>query len=218
MNRRIGEPGNRGPSSPFHRFAVSPFRPSAGSRPLLDGWWALAGFEGPAFAQELFHPARVQLALETADAIEEEFTVQMVEFVLQGDSEQVLGLQGDLFLVWGPGLHLNLGCAPDLGCVVNHTEAAFLPEDVALTSRDDWVDQFEQLLAWFLRVQVEDDDALRDADLHRCQAYPRRRVHGQHHVVHELDKVAADVLDRSGSLFETGIRVVQDFSEHYPDL
>src|SRR2546422_1154558 len=166
MNRGIGESGNRGPSSPFRRFAVSPFRPSAGSRPLLDGWRALAGFEGPAFTQELFHPARVQLALETAEAIEEEFTVQMVKFVLQGDSEQVLGLQGDLLLVWGPGLHLNLGCAPDLGCIVNHTEAAFLPDDFALAGHDDRVDQFEQLLSWFLVVEVEDDDALWDADLH----------------------------------------------------
>src|SRR5712691_8857120 len=142
----------------------------------------------------------------------------MVNLMLQSDGEEVFGLQRDLVLIRGPSFYLDFCCTLYFGSVINHAEATFLPNNLALTGCDDRIDQFEQMLARFFVIYVDDNDALRDTDLHRGQTDTRRVVHGEHQVIDQMDKIAGNVLDRSPGLFETRVGKVEDFSDHCYDL
>src|SRR5215831_18799780 len=139
----------------------------------------------------------------------------MVNFVLQSHGEQVFGLQGELFLVRSPGFYLDIGRAFHFGRIVNDAEAPFLPDDLAFAGGDHRVDELEQVLAGFFMVDIDNDDTLRDADLHRRQADTRRVIHRQHHIVYELDEVTGNILDRRARLFQPRVRKMKDFSDHY---
>src|SRR5262249_21647553 len=151
---------------------------------------------------------------EAADAVDEEFPVQVVNFVLQSNGEEVFGLQYDLFFIGGPSFYLDLGSTLHFGSIINHAEATFLPNNLALAGGDDGIDEFEQLLTWFFVVDIDDNDALWDADLHCGQADARRVVHSQHHVVYQMHQVTGNVLDCNARLFEARVRKVKDVSNH----
>jgi hypothetical protein len=66
------------------------------------------------------------------------------------------------------------------------------------------VHELQELLAFVLVVDVEDDHALREADLRRGEPDAGRRVHGLDHVVERARDGAVDVVDVARDLLQTG--------------
>lgn len=62
-------------------------------------------------AQHFIAPARIEIPFQTAEAIDEESTVNMVDLVLQGNGEKSLGFDLYFFFVFVKGGDLDL-CGP----------------------------------------------------------------------------------------------------------
>jgi hypothetical protein len=60
---------------------------------------------GTALAQRLLDALHVQLALQAAQAVDEQRAVEVVDLVLQRDREEPVGLERDLALLEVPALH-----------------------------------------------------------------------------------------------------------------
>src|SRR6266436_5937033 len=88
------------------------------------GGWLAIGLALPGVLGEF---AAIEFALQAADAIDEEPAVEMIDLVLEGDREQIGGLEFNLFLLRRPGADQHFGRAFDLGGEIDHREAALLP-------------------------------------------------------------------------------------------
>src|SRR5882672_7529154 len=86
--------------------------------------------------QELLHAALVEIALQAADAVDEELAVEMVDLVLQRHRKQALGLDPHFLLVRRVGAEQNARRAVDLGREVDDREAALFPDDRPLALDD----------------------------------------------------------------------------------
>src|SRR5262245_48189529 len=71
------------------------------------------------------------------------------------------------------------------------------------------------MFSWLFMIGIDNDDTLRDANLHCRQANARCVVHGQDHIVDQLDDITSNVFDRSTRLFEARVRKMQDLSNHF---
>src|SRR5581483_6224342 len=123
-------------------------------------------------AEHFFQPARVEVALQTAHAIEDELAVQVIDLVLQRDGEQPFGVDFKLFFFFIERLELDARGAFDLDREIDDAETAFFPKQLALAPGDFGVDQLQQVLAGVVVVDIEHDDAARDTDLRRGEATP----------------------------------------------
>src|SRR5581483_7735501 len=102
--------------------------------------------------------------------------------------------------------------------IINDAETSFFPNDLAFPGGNDRVNQFEQIFSWLFMIDVHDDDALGHADLHGGQTDAWSVIHGDHHIINEAHKIIVDIGDSLTALFQAGIRVMQDWSNHLLDL
>src|SRR5579885_906251 len=175
---------------------------AAAASDLDAGGPLLIGF---ALLDQLGEPAAVKLALDAAQAIDEEAAVEMIDLVLQRDRQQILSLDLDRLLLRRPRAHHHLFRALHLGGEIDHREAALLPEHRALGLDDLGIDELEQVLAGVLVIGIEHDHAARIADLRRRQADAGRGIHGLDHALDEAVEPAVDFGDRQRALLERGI-------------
>src|ERR1700758_724207 len=102
---------------------------------------------GLALLYQLGELAPVQFALDTADAIDKELAVEVVDLVLQRDREQVVRLDLDLLLIRSPRTHQHARGASHVGGIVDNREASLLPDNRTLGLDDLRIDKPQQLLA-----------------------------------------------------------------------
>src|SRR5580698_2114098 len=91
--------------------------------------------------------AAIEFAFDTADAIDEELAVEMIDLVLQRYREQVVGLDLDFFLAWRPGPHQHSFSALHICRKSDHREASLFPHDRTLGFDHLRIDQLEQVFA-----------------------------------------------------------------------
>ena len=58
-------------------------------------------------AQHFLAPPRIEIPFQAADAIDEEFTVDVIDLVLQGNGEKAVGFDLYFFFVFVEGGHLD---------------------------------------------------------------------------------------------------------------
>src|SRR6266481_1087360 len=87
------------------------------------GWLAI----GLALLGHFGELAPVEVAFDTADAIDKEFAIEMIDLVLQGDCEQFICIDFDLLLIRRPCAHQHAGGALYLGGEVNYGETPLFP-------------------------------------------------------------------------------------------
>ena len=71
-------------------------------------------------AEHFFSSARVEIALQAADAVDEKFTIEMIDLMLQGDREQAFGFDFYFFFIFIDGADLHLGGALHFGGEVDY--------------------------------------------------------------------------------------------------
>src|ERR1700693_2837450 len=105
---------------------------------------------GLALLYQLGEFARVQSALDVADAIDEELAVEVVDLMLQRHREQVVGLELDFLLLGCPRAHQHARGAFDVGGIIDHRKASLFPDDRTLGFDNFWIDKPQQFLTGVL--------------------------------------------------------------------
>src|SRR5690606_1081436 len=102
------------------------------------------------FGELLAALLHVQAALQSADAIDEEDAVEMVDLVLDADGAQPFGALLDRIAVEIEAAQQDLRVALDGRGVVGNGEAALLPGDPALALADHRIDHDPRVAAHLL--------------------------------------------------------------------
>lgn len=102
-----------------------------------------------------------------ADVVDEEDTVEVVDFVEESASEEAFGLEADFVTIFEEGLHFNLMGAGDAAVDFGNRETAFVINFFFTFGTDDLgVDEGGEMLVFFVvEVVADDDNALVDAEL-----------------------------------------------------
>ena len=138
--------------------------------------------------------------------IDEQHALQMVHLVLQAVGKQSVGFQRLLLavtvLIFGADARRALYIFPDVG----HRQAAFL-EGCQFFRRpqDRGIDEGARIPLAVLLVEIHDDDALGDADLHGGQPDAVGLVHGLQHIVDQTADFAVNLGDFARHRFQAGI-------------
>src|SRR5690606_30431539 len=135
-------------------------------------------------------------ALEVGEIVDEELAVQMIDFVLNTDSKQPVGIELNRLAFAIERTDANPLGAPDLVVYPRHRQAPLLHLLDAFSREDFRIDQHERLIARL--ADIDDDNALVHVDLRRRQPNTRRGVHGLEHVVDQLLQARIDLLDGLG--------------------
>ena len=112
--------------------------------------------------------------------VDEEYAVEVVQFVLDADGQEVVRLQQHALAVAVGEFAFYIAGALHLALVVGHGKAALGAHYTALFFDDDGVDELEEAFA-----HVDDYDALGDADLGGGEADAVGGIHGFGHVLEE---------------------------------
>src|SRR6266851_201588 len=75
---------------------------------------------GFALLNHFLQSAAIELSLDTADAVDKQLAIQVVDFVLDRDGEQLVSFELDLFLLRRPCTHQNLRCPRHLSGVIDY--------------------------------------------------------------------------------------------------
>ena len=140
--------------------------------------------------------------------VDKENALQMVHLVLETDGEEAvqLFLMRLALLVEPAGA--NTVRAVDLGVLIGNGKAALAiglervgrPDDLRIDEDAGIANGLAALLLRFL--QVDDEDALRHADLDGGEADAGRGIHGVEHIGDELAQIVVHGLHRPGNLPE----------------
>src|SRR2546425_319815 len=172
---------------------------------------------------ELLHPAPDQLALERAQAVDEELALQMVHLVLHAYRQQRVGC----FLLLPTTVAIrvlddDVAETRDLLVLVRDRQAAFGIRELSVANLEHRIDQPEQALALLLRLLAFGRRAL--VHVHRdhveVHAHLRGRepdavgvIHRLSHVVAQLADLRVDLAYGLGLLLQAGVGPDQDLSQ-----
>ena len=141
--------------------------------------------------------------LELGQVVDEDLALQMIQFVLDADGQQAVGL----YLLRLP-IQIQVAHGDALGTldpVINpgHRQAALLTDLLALVGDDLGVDQHEQRI--LLLGDINDDQLFMHIDLGRSEADPRCLVHGFRHVGCQATNAVVNIRDRLRHFAQTRI-------------
>ena len=133
------------------------------------------GLPGDVVGLELLHAPADELALQAGQVVDEDRALEVVGLVLQGDGEQLVGLDLELLARVVERADPDLGRAVDVLGLARDGEAALGVGRLPLGPDDDRIDEVEELLPLLPGRGVDDDAALQHADLGRGRGRRRRR-------------------------------------------
>lgn len=138
--------------------------------------------------------------------IDEENAVEMVNLVLQAGGEQPVRLDLLLLAIEVEIAHPHTGRPLHFLVIFGNRQAAFLVGARLLRRPDDLgVDEDHRALFLALARDVEHDEALQDADLHRGKADAGCSIHRLQHVLGQPADLVGHRLDGLGALLQAGI-------------
>src|SRR5262245_22004906 len=161
-----------------------------------NAWLPFAG------ARQLLDSPDDEIALDAAEAIDEERAVEMVHFVLKrtGQKTRPFALMLDTFPIEA---FYDRAFGPDDGRVeARNAEAALLLELHALASDELRIDHHNQAIRIAAEGDVDNKDSQCDPDLRRRQTDPRRGVHRLDHVCDNGGDIGRNRVDRPGRLVQ----------------
>src|SRR5260370_1772175 len=135
---------------------------------------------------QLLDLADDEVAFQATQAVDEEDAVEVVDLVLHGAGEKLFTFDLEPVSVDILRADLDLGGAMDLLANLGEAEATLFFELLALALDDLGIDEDELLFGILLEADVDDGEALRDADLLRGDADALRGVHALEHLIDEL--------------------------------
>src|SRR4051794_18436482 len=138
-----------------------------------------------------------ELALDAANAIQEEHAVKMIHLVLQGARHQFLAFHHLLPSVAVKPLYNRPQRPRDGGIEPGHAEAPFLLGLHTLTLDERGIDERHELAGVVSHGQIHYENAQRCAELWYHQTGARSGVHGIDHVVDQLKNALIDVAELS---------------------
>lgn len=163
---------------------------------------------------QLLDLAKDQIALDAAQPIDEDAAVEMIHFVLKRAREQPVALDEAKLAVAIETLDDSSLRAGDRRCEAGHAEAAFILELHAFALDEHGVDEHLQILRLATDRHVHHEDPQRRADLRRCEADPRGRIHRGNHVVDERLDVVGEVSDVGARAVQHGSTVFDNGADH----
>ena len=142
------------------------------------------------FNPVLFRLSAVKIGFQTGNAIEKEYSVEVIQFMLDGDRFKATGFNDAQLPCTVGELHDNMFGPGDIAGIIGNAHAAFTHHLAAGLFDDLGVDHFEQpvivVFAEFALRDIDDDDADQLAYLWSGNA------HGMAGVVHGVDQVMND--------------------------
>ena len=149
------------------------------------------------------------LALQARDMVDEENTVQVVEFMLEAGCQETVGLQQMLLAVTADMPDGDRRRALHFGIIFGDRQAAFLVDRAFLRRLQDFrIDEHHRLLRIAFLGDIDHKQAAGNADLDGGETNARRLIHGLQHVVGELQNRVVDTFDGLGDLAQQ--RIGQD--------
>lgn len=141
--------------------------------------------------------------------VDEQATVEVVDFVLDADGEQAVGLDFPFLVVAVEKPDPHPVRALDVLVIVRDRQAAFLVDLQFVGGPGDFrIGQTQRpRFLVVLAGDVDDDDALGNGNLNGGKADARRGIHGFQHVVHQRADFVVDAVDRFAD--ETQSRIGQ---------
>src|SRR5271166_5636180 len=154
------------------------------------------------------------VALERADVADVELSVEVVGFMKQGAGQEFFAgdLEGLTLRVLGAGG--DFARPGDFLAELRQAQAAFIGGDATFDMDDFRVDQHDLGFRVLLEGDIDDRDALADADLRGCQADAVSGVHAPEHVVDQLAQFVIELGNGDGRLLQDRVTVFDDGIDH----
>src|ERR1700733_5919181 len=139
-----------------------------------------------AVLNQLLHLANHQVPLQSAQAVNKQNSVQMIDLMLKRPRQQLFAFNLEPFALHILGPHLDLCGAGNLLANLRQTQASFFFNLFSLARDDRRIDEPNLLLRILLEAHIDHRNALRDCDLGSRQPNPLRRIHALKHLFCEL--------------------------------
>src|SRR5882757_150190 len=130
--------------------------------------------------------AQDKIALEGADAEDEEYSVKVIDFMLEGASQQVVSVPLKPIAFQILGAYFHLGRARDLLPNVRQAETALFLVDLSFLGNDLRIDQGNLVFGGLLKAEIDHRYAFWNPDLRSSEADAMGNVHGLEHIVDQL--------------------------------
>ncbi len=133
-------------------------------------------------------------ALQGGQVVDKQLALQVVDFVLDTNGQQALGLQREGVAVQVQGLYRNLFRALHIGEYIRYRQAALPHLLLTFPIRDFRIDQAKGFIPVFR--DVDHDNLVQEVDLGGSQPDAQDRIHGLEQILHALAKRIIHALDR----------------------
>lgn len=134
------------------------------------------------------------LALQAGEIIHEEFTIQMIYFVLNANGEKVIGFLFERLSIFIKGSDPDPFSALDVFTNIGNGQAALFHLDDPVLRGDRGVNQAQGLIC--LPGYIDDDYSFWNTDLGSCKTDTLGGIHGMEHIVDKPPGFIIDDLDR----------------------
>src|SRR5271165_164665 len=163
---------------------------------------------------QLANLALHDVALEGADVTDVELSVEVVGLVQKGARKEFLTcyFEGLAFQVLGTGS--DFARSGDFLAKLRQAQAAFIGGDAPFNMDDFRIDQHDLGFGVFLESDIDDRDALADADLGSGEADAVSGVHALEHVVGQLAQFVIELGNGDGRLLQDRVTVFDDGIDH----
>src|SRR5579872_4020635 len=158
--------------------------------------------------------AQNQVALQRAQAPQEEDAVEVVDLVLESARQKLRSFRLEPFTlkVLRPDLHLRR--ARYFLANIRQAQAALFRNLPAFLLDDLRVHEDDLVIRVLFVAEIDHGDALRHADLWRCQTDPLRLVHGLEHILGQGAQFLIELRDLLRRPLEDGVRIFDDVPNH----
>ena len=181
--------------------------------PAVSGYWLPV-----AVLLELFDAAEDEVALEAAEAVDEEDAVEVVDLMEHGAGQQFRTFYFKYFPFDVLRTDFNPGITLDFLVDIRKAEAAFLFELLTAAIDDLGVDKDELIFRSLFKAYVYHCDLLGDAYLRSSKADTLGGVHAVEHLFDELSQFRGELGDRLTLFQQDGVGVFDDRVEFGGDL
>ena len=151
-------------------------------------------------------------ALLVGEMFDQKHTIKMIDLMLEDPAGEIIEFKIELVPIEIESLHMHLRRSQDLPMEARNRQATLDERGLSPALDNGGIDDDTGGV-----IVIEDEEALLNTDLRSGQTDAWSVVHGDEHVVHELDERAIDALDLGRSLLENGITDdADDMRSHNP--
>lgn len=159
-----------------------------------------------------------KLPLQGTHSIDQEQTIEMIQFMLDGAGEQTFRLQRYVSALPIQTSHENFPGALYRGKISGYAEAPLFGFDDPFSLDDHRIDENDERRTAFPHAQIDDAELLRNTDLICRQSNAMNGLHRLDHILDEPLGIAVYFLDRDGLLFQNFFRIFPNLEHRHNTL